>query len=72
VNIFVETQPIFNIEVSLASYYNSLSEYVQKCRYSFNCTTTRGKNHKQIKYYELFLYFRHLLEHTKLSSQTFL
>ena len=29
VNIFVETQPIFNVEVSLASYYNSLSEYVQ-------------------------------------------
>ena len=28
-NIFDQTQPIFNIEVSLASYYNSLSEYVE-------------------------------------------
>ena len=27
-NMFVQTQPILNIEVSLASYYNSLSEYV--------------------------------------------
>ena len=28
-NIYVQTQPICNIEESLAPYYNALSEYVQ-------------------------------------------